>query len=116
MFGSSSGALRTFSRLCSIVTKPPLTLWKASSYSRVVQRYCSSRLGIETPSATSAAPWHPRFTHHLSSCFDGLVGTEHPFRTVYGAHGDVRVWGSHHHGRLESVLRNRSQRFQALYS
>ena len=31
MFGSSSGALRTFSRLCSIVTKPPLTLSTAST-------------------------------------------------------------------------------------
>jgi hypothetical protein len=36
--------------------------WKASSYSRVDQRYCSPRLGIETHSATSAAPWHPRLT------------------------------------------------------
>src|SRR5215210_3358951 len=40
-----------------------------------------------SPAGVAVACW----INHLSSCFDGLGGAEHPSRTVYGPHGDVRV-------------------------
>ena len=47
----------------------------------------------------------------LASRLDGLGGAEYSPRTVSGSHGDVGIGGSRHHGRLESVSGNRSQRF-----
>src|SRR4051794_1440734 len=71
----------------------------------------STRKGLHI----SLAILSPPFERHLTSYLDGLGCAEHPSRTIFGPHGDVRVQGSHRHGRLESVSRNRSQRLQMLY-
>src|SRR5215207_887014 len=40
---------------------------------------------------------------------EDLGGAEYPSRTVLGSHGDVRIGGSDHHCRLESVSGDLSQ-------
>jgi hypothetical protein len=47
--------------------------------------------------------------HHSASRPEDLGGAEYPSRTVLGSHGDVRIGGSDHHCRLESVSGDLSQ-------
>jgi hypothetical protein len=47
--------------------------------------------------------------HHSASRPEDLGGAECPSRTVLGSHGDVRIGGSDHHCRLESVSGGLSQ-------
>src|SRR5215217_3139192 len=47
--------------------------------------------------------------HHSASLPEDLGGAECPSRTVLGSHGDVRIGGSDHHCRLESVSGDLSQ-------
>ena len=48
--------------------------------------------------------------YRLASQVDGLGGAEYPSRSVFGSHDEVRLGGTHQHGRFESVPADRPYR------